>query len=255
MAIEVHRIIWEDSGFDPRNCRCMKPLIDEKTNIANFVQSIDPRLLYLRSAALYGDTQIKADAARIKTLTSTLRKNLSFLQEIPDNLQLDMSRLLVKLEDYTSDLLSIVDWASGVHEQAQQEKKMATREQLERFAQDRWGADVELRDAEISVLKELQTSSGMQAMGEWFHSHGLLRDIPSTNFSSPFSSFKIFSPGDDVLNMSLCLITASTTVGHRIKGFNTALYRIGYSEYNNYLQHQLESKASSLKVIQMISRL
>ena len=105
------------------------------------------------------------------------------------------------------------------------------------------------------MLKELQTSSGMQAMGEWFHSHGVLQNIPATNFSSPFSTFTVFSPGDDVLNACLCLIEASTTVGHLIKGFNTARYRIGYSEYNNYLQHQLESRASSLKVIQLISNL
>ena len=233
----------------------MKSLIDESTKRANLGQNSDPRALYLKSAELHGDMQIKADVARLKSLTSALRKNLSLLDQAPDSLHLDMSRLLVKLEAYTSDLVSIVDWASEVHVQAQRYRSKATREQLERFAQDRWGADIDLRDAEISVLKELQTSSGMQSMGEWFHSHGVLQNIPATNFSSPFSTFTVFSPGDDVLNACLCLIKASTTVGHLIKGFNTARYRIGYSEYNNYLQHQLESRASSLKVIQLISNL
>jgi hypothetical protein len=233
----------------------MKSLIDESADRDNFGQDSDPQVLYLQSAELHGDTQIKADAARLKRITSALRNNLSLLHRVPNSLHVDMGKLLVKLEDYTSDLMNIVDWASEVHAQAQRERNKVAREQLECFAQERWGTDIERRDTEIAVLKELQTSSGMQAMGEWFHSHGLLQDIPATNFSSPFSTFTVFSPGDEVLNACLCLIKASTTVGHRIKGFNTAWYRIGYSEYDNYMQHQLESKASSLKLIQLISGL
>lgn len=233
----------------------MKPLTDANTEKAKFVQDTDPRALYLKSAERHGDMQIKADAARIKRLSSALKKNLPHLNHAPDSLQLEMSCLLEKLEDYTSDLMNIVDWASEVQAQAQRERAKATRGQLERFALNRWGTDGELRDAEISVLKELQTSSGMQAMGEWFHAHGLLRDIPAANFSSPFSTFMIFSPGEEVLNACLCLMKASTSRGQRIKGFHTSWYRIGYSEYDNYLQHQLESKASSLKVIQQISSL
>lgn len=233
----------------------MKSLTDGSTKRADVGEDSGPRALYLKSAELHGDMQIKADAVRINRLTSALRKHLSLLHQVPDSIHLDMSRLLVKLEDYTSDLESIVDWAAQVHLQAEHHKSKATREKLACFAKGRWGADTELRDAEIAVLKELQTSSGMQAMGEWFHSHGVLQDIPASNFSSPFSTFKIFSPGDEVLNACLCLIKASTTEGHRIKGFNTAWYRIGYSEYHNYLQHQLESKATSLKVIQLISNL
>jgi len=233
----------------------MKPLIAASTEKAKFVQDADPRTLYVKSAEEHGDMQIKADAARIKNLTSALKKNLAHLHQVPDSLRLEMSNLVEKLEGYTSDLMNIVDWASEVHVKAQRDRARATRELLERFAQDRWGSDAELRDAEIAVLKELQTSSGMQAMGEWFHAHGLLKDIPAANFSSPFSTLMIFTPGDEVLNACHCLMKASASRGQRIKGFHSSWYRIGYSEYNNYLQHQLDSKASSLKLIQLISSL
>ncbi|POR10826.1 hypothetical protein [Diaphorobacter sp. LR2014-1] len=233
----------------------MKSEIHESTQGATQAQESETRLLYQKSAELHGDMQIQLDASRIKKLTSTLKKSLVLLEHVPDSLRMEMRQLHAKLEDYRSDLLSIVDWASDVYVQAQREKTNSTRVQLERFGFERWGGDSALRDAELAVLKELQTSSGMQAMGEWFHGHGLLLDIPATNFSSPFSAFKVFSAGEEVLNASYCLLQAQGTTGQRIKGYNNAWYRIGFLEYDNYLNHQLACQRSSLKLIQHIAQL
>lgn len=226
----------------------------EKTGFCT-LHKPNPELLakYESSARIYGDELVLKDITSAKRMATSLWRSIKSFNMLPPKVLNDMRNAAIGFDDLARELKTVGLWCDEYLAFCKSQRKLEELAAIEEFALDRWRSDTQLMNFEIALVNELCTAEGLREMGAWFHSHGVLNDIPTTEFLSPFNSTIEFGPNDSIIKTCRYLMNARISDGHKIESWKKYSYRIGWVEYNNYFGHRLSVKASADNYLRKIA--
>lgn len=213
----------------------------------------DPELIqrWEWDARFHGDRNIKIQATSAKRTATSMQKVCDQFSNIKPEHELAIKAAASALRSMAHELTQLAAWANDYHAFCAAEWKKRDADELEAFAQARWGNDDQAVQFEFDLIAELGSRDGRQAFAAWCHGAGKHVDCSVENISCDIP----LRPGPSMRARAALSVREgqeNRRTANKWSGIHGPTVICSWADYDAYLVFRKEVAKSSEKIVRMV---
>jgi hypothetical protein len=218
----------------------------------------DPELIrrWEWDARFHGDKHIKTQLASAKRTATTLNKSRSQFSNLRAEQELAINAAVSAIRTLAAELTPLAAWAKAYKIFCDAERQKEDFAELDAIAQKRWGGSLEALQFELDLMKELSSSDGRIAFGQWMHLTGRHTDVKPENISCAIDRLAYAHGSTNGSDAHLAALTVKDGMEKRFDrwtGINGVTVNCAWQDYEGYLAYRRDVAKTTARVMQQMT--